>query len=89
MNFYKDMHQEDIIISYVHQLAGMQSQLINKTEAGALQRSTHDQLQADVDRLQHDVHRLQSTKISLSHELAEQKVALTGGVPSPGPGSKH
>ncbi|KAG8531171.1 uncharacterized protein KY384_004529 [Bacidia gigantensis] len=34
MNFYKDMQKEDIFIRYVHQLADMQKELGNKTEAG-------------------------------------------------------
>ena len=34
MNFYKDMQKEDIFIRYVHQLAKLQSEIHNKTEAG-------------------------------------------------------
>ena len=34
MNFYKDMQKEDIFIRYVHQLAKMQNEIHNKTEAG-------------------------------------------------------
>ncbi|MCJ1453586.1 hypothetical protein MMC28_003933 [Mycoblastus sanguinarius] len=33
MNFLKDMQKEDIFIRYVHQLAGVQAQLGNRTEA--------------------------------------------------------
>ncbi|KAL9126700.1 MAG: hypothetical protein Q9217_004280 [Psora testacea] len=34
MNFFKDMQKEDIFVRYVHQLAGVQDKLHNKTEAG-------------------------------------------------------
>ena len=34
MNFYKDLQKEDIFIRYVHQLAGIQNRLHNRTEAG-------------------------------------------------------
>ena len=34
MNFYKELQKEDIFIRYIHQLAGVQDELHNKTEAG-------------------------------------------------------
>ena len=34
MNFYKEMQKEDIFIRYIHQLARVQDELHNKTEAG-------------------------------------------------------
>ena len=52
MSFLKDMQKEDIFIRYVHQLAGVQARLGNKTEAGLALALHAEQYAWDSERVE-------------------------------------